>query len=125
MSTLFFSVREWDRFTWSMQEAICKRFSVILTDHKTSREKAMLFLDKINLGNFNKGVDAFGKYVNQFGKTIGSLSNSDKPYYFDHDVDRPNRVKFSKDAFWSKSVDFWGDSDKVSLWPGGKKTEFW
>jgi hypothetical protein len=128
MTTLFFTVRQWDRFSWSMQEAICKRYSVILTDHKTSREKAMLFLDKINLKNFNKGVDAFGKSVNQFSKTIDSLTESDKPYSFEHDIaDRPGRVKFSKDAFWAKNVDFWGDSGKVSLWPEGKdkKMEFW
>ena len=73
MQTLFFTVKQWNRFSWSMQEIMCKKYDVILTDYKTRKEKIILLLNKINMKNFNKGMDMFNKSLNKFSKTVDSM----------------------------------------------------
>ena len=67
-------MKQWNRFNFSMQENICQRYDVILTDYKITREKIATFLNKINIKNFNKGVEIFNKSMNQFSKTVDSLT---------------------------------------------------
>jgi hypothetical protein len=126
MRTLFFTVREWNRFAWSMQEVLCIKYNVILTDYKTRKEKIILLLNKINVKNLNKGTDAFNKSLNQFCKIIDSFTRS---IFKDFDQGKSmaytfGRVKpISKDEIWgnANSVRLWGkpipSSQKVSIWP--------
>ena len=125
MKTLFFTTRQWNRFAWNMQEVICKKYNVILTDYKTRKEKIILLLNKINVKNLNKGIDTFNKSLNQFCKIIDSLIGS---IFKNFDQGKSmaytfGRVKpISKDEIWgnANSVRLWGkptpSSQRVSIW---------
>ena len=128
MQTLFFTVKEWNRFSWSMQEVICKKYDVILTDYKTRKEKIILLLNKINMKNFNKGMDTFNKSLNKFSKTVDSMTASaNKSSFkgFDQGKSMEGLGK-SKNELWGESnadsVSLWGKPIKltgssVSIWP--------
>jgi|CXWL01.1.fsa_nt_gi hypothetical protein len=113
MHILFFSVREWNRFSWNMQEVICKKYDVILTDYQTRKEKIMLLLHKINMKNFNKGMDTFNKSLNKFSKTVDSMTASaNKSSFKGFDQGK------SMDGLGKSKNEIWGESntDSVSLW---------
>ena len=104
----YFTVREWNRFKnndyFDMQDMLCQKYDVILTDYKTKREKVFSALKKINLRNFDKGVTEFSKLVQSFGGSMDQLTreiNSQKS----KDAD-------NLDLVWGKpgnSVPIWGD----------------
>ena len=56
----------------TMQEALLQKYDVVLTDHKTKKEKVFEIIDKVNIKNLNAGIDKFNKGVNQFSKVIAS-----------------------------------------------------
>ncbi len=132
MQTLFFTVKEWNRFAWSMQEILCKKYDVILTDYQTRKEKTISLLNKINMKNFNKGMDTFNKSLNKFSQTIDSLTSNKSSFTgFDQGKSMDETLgnaKFSKDEIWGKakentpSVSIWGKpirltDSPVSIWP--------
>ena len=105
----YFAVKEWNCFKnndyFDMQEMLCQKYDVILTDYQTRREKVFSALKKINLKNFDKGVTEFSKLVQSFGGSMDQLTreiNSQKS----KDAD-------NLDLVWGKSennVSIWGDS---------------
>ena len=105
----YFTVREWNRFKnndyFDMQDMLCQKYDVILTDYKTKREKIFSVLKKINLKNFHKGVIEFSKLVQSFGGSMDQLTreiNSQK-----------SKDSDNLDLIWEKSgnsVPIWGDS---------------
>ena len=113
----YFTVKEWNRFKnndyFDMQDMLCQKYDVILTDYKTKREKVFSALKKINLKNFDKGVTQFSKLVQSFGSSMDQLTreiNSQK-----------SKDSDNFDLVWGKpgnSVPIWGDSknDFDSLW---------
>ena len=81
----YFTVREWNRFKnndyFDMQDMLCQKYDIILTDYKTRNQKIFSLLQKINLKNFSTGVTEFSKLVNSFGNSIEQLTgeiNDDK-----------------------------------------------
>ena len=106
----YFTVREWNRFKnndyFDMQDMLCQKYDVILTDYKTKREKVFSALKKINLKNFDKGVTQFSKLVQSFGGSMGQLTR---------EIDCPK----SKDA---DNLDLvWGKSENnVPIWSNSK-----
>lgn len=74
-----YTQKEWSRFSWDMQEKLCERYIVILTDYKTKKEKLFNLLDKFNAKNLNAGITKFNKGVNSFTKTIESTNKSKGP----------------------------------------------
>lgn len=127
MQTLFFTVKEWSRFNWDMQEVLCKKYDVILTDYHTTKEKIILLLNKINVKNFNKGMDTFNKSLNKFGKTIDSLTSNKSGFTgFDQGKSTEGLGKISKNEIWGESnassASLLGKpikltSRSVSIWP--------
>jgi len=102
----YFTVKEWNRFKnndyFDMQDMLCQKYDVILTDYKTKREKIFSVLKKINLKNFDKGVTEFSKLVQSFGGSMDQLTR---------EIDSPK----SKDTDNLDSV--WGKSDNsVPIW---------
>jgi len=105
----YFTVREWNRFKnndyFDMQDMLCQKYDVILTDYKTKREKVFSALKKINLKNFDKGVTQFSKLVQSFGGSMDQLTRElNSPKSKDSD---------NLDLVWGKpgnSVPIWGDS---------------
>ena len=109
----FYTVKEWNKFKgndyFDMQEMMCQRYDVILTDYKTKREKLFSALKKINLKNLDKGIAGFSKLVQSFGGSMDQLTreiNSQK--YQDND---------NFDSVWGKSensVPIWSTSENNS-----------
>ena len=64
-----YTVKEWRKLS-NLQETLCKKFDIILTDHKTKREKLFSILDTINLKNINRGMEIFNKSIQSFGGTM-------------------------------------------------------
>ena len=144
MKILFFSVREWNRFSWNMQEVLCKKYDVILTDYKTRKERITLLINKINIKNFNKGIDTFNKSLNKFSKTVDSLTGSKSGFNQGKSTNGTlDKTGYSKDSLWGKSeekmssIPLWGkpvrlSGSPVSIWPekqsqskDQKDTEIW
>jgi len=82
-----FTVKEWKRFKkiqvkvvkgvqcyLDVQEVMCKKYDIVLTNHKTKREQLLIFLKKINMKNINKGIDTFNNAVQSFGRSMDQLS---------------------------------------------------
>ena len=140
MQTLFFTVKQWNKFSWNMQEVLCKKYNVILTDYQTRKDKIISLLNKINMKNFNKGMDTFNKSLNKFSKTVDSLTASaNKSSFTGFDQGKSmketiGKTTFSKDEIWAKpkkdtdSVSLWGEpirlsSQRVNIWPEKQKTD--
>ena len=105
----FYTVKEWNKFKnndyFDMQDMLCQKYDIILTDYKTKSEKIFSFLKKINLKNLDKGVTEFSKLVQSFGGSMDQLTrelNSPK-----------SKDSGNLDLVWGKpgnSVPIWGDS---------------
>ena len=116
-----------------MQEVLCKKYNVILTDYQTRKEKIISLLNKINIKNFNKGMDTFNKSLNKFSKTVDSLTASaSKSSFTDFNQGKNmneilGKTGFSKDAIWGKPMEdthssIWGKpvrltGSPVNIWP--------
>ena len=106
----YFTVKEWNCFKnndyFDMQDMLCQKYDVILTDYKTKREKVFSALKKINLKNFDKGVTEFSKLVQSFGGSMDQLTSQiNSPKSKDAD---------NFDLVWGKSensVPIWGNSN--------------
>ena len=128
MQNLFFTVKQWNKFSWNMQEVLCKKYNVILTDYQTRKEKIISLLNKINIKNFNKGMDTFIKSLNKFSKTVDSMTASaskSSSKGFDQGKNMEGLGK-SKNELWGESntdsVSLWGKpirltGSSVSIWP--------
>ncbi len=102
----YFTVREWNRFKnndyFDMQDMLCQKYDVILTDYKTKREKIFSVLKKINLKNFDKGVTEFSKLVQSFGGSMDQLTR---------EIDSSkSKGKDHLDSVWGKS------NNSVPIW---------
>lgn len=74
-----YTMKEWNRFDIDMQEKLCERYNVFLTDHKTKKEKLFAVMDKFNAKNLNAGITKFNKGVDSFNKSIASTSKGKGP----------------------------------------------
>ena len=107
----YFTVKEWNRFKnndyFDMQDMLCQKYDVILTDYQTKREKLFSILKKINLRNFDKGVAEFSKLVQSFGGSMDQLTR---------EIDsQKHKDKDNLDLVWGKSensVPIWSTSEK-------------
>ena len=109
----FYTVKEWSKFKsndyFDMQDMLCQKYDIILTDYKTKREKIFSFLKKINLKNLDKGVTEFSKLVQSFGGSIDQLTR---------EIDsQTSKDKDNLDSVWGKSensVPIWSTSENNS-----------
>ena len=80
-----YTVKEWKRFNritsdyeiidgqkyyLTMQEILCKKYDIILTDYKTKKERIFQIIDKVSIKNLNHGIIRFNKGISQFNKMI-------------------------------------------------------
>ena len=109
----YFTLREWNRFKnndyFDMQEMLCQKYDVILTDYKTKREKIFSALKKINLRNFDNGIAEFSKLVQSFGGSMDQLTS---------EIDsQKSKDTDNLDLVWGKSnesIPIWSDSKNDS-----------
>jgi hypothetical protein len=101
----YFTVREWNQFKnndyFDMQDMMCQKYDVVLTDYKTKKEKILSILKKINLKNFDKGVTEFSKLIHSFGGSMDQLT---------YEIDSQK----SKDTDNFDLV--WGKSNNLHIW---------
>jgi hypothetical protein len=98
----FYTVKEWNKFKsndyFDMQDMLCQRYDVILTDYQTKREKIYSALKKINLKNLDKGITGFSKLVQSFGGSMDQLTR---------EIDsQKHKDKDNLDFVWGKSNNF-------------------
>ena len=106
----YFTVKEWNRFKnndyFDMQDMLCQKYDVILTDYKTKREKVFSVLKKINLKNFDKGVTEFSKLVQSFGSSMDQLTS---------EIDsQKSKDTDNLDLVWGKS------NESIPIWSNSK-----
>jgi hypothetical protein len=68
-----YTVKEWKKF-YNIQEIMCKKYEIILTNHKTNKEQLAIILKNINLKNINKGIETFNKIIQDFGGSMEKLT---------------------------------------------------
>ena len=109
----FYTVKEWNKFKsndyFDMQDMLCQRYDVVLTDYQTKREKIFSVLKKINLKNLDKGITGFSKLVQSFGGSMDQLTR---------EIDsQKHKDKDNLDLVWGKSessVPIWSTSENSS-----------
>ena len=69
-----YTVKEWKKLK-DIQEILCQKFDVILIDHKTRKETITDIFEKINLNNFNRGMESFNKIIQDFGGSMEQLTS--------------------------------------------------
>ena len=124
MQTLYFTVKEWNRFDWDKQQVLTKKYIVILLDYKTKKEIIFQVLDKINFKNLNKGIDVFNKTIKQFGDSVGKMTDE-----LSTDIKKSNEsVRISEEKNKQNLEKIWGKPRKlqnntVKFWPDPPKTD--
>ena len=68
-----YTIKEWNKLS-SIQEVLCKKFEIILTDHKTKRQKIFSILNTINFKNINRGIEIFNESIQNFGNSMDQLT---------------------------------------------------
>ena len=110
----FYTVKQWNCFKdndyFDMQEMLTQRYDVILTDHKTRKEKITFVLKKFNQRNFNKAMKQFNLFMKDFGNFMDQLTRDST-----HET---NSTKYkeedSNDLIWGKSnnsIPIWSSSN--------------
>ena len=109
----YFTVKEWQRFNTNnysdMQELLCQKYDVVLSNYLTKKQKIFSLLQKINLKSFDKGVSEFSKLVQSFGGSMDQLTR---------EIDsQTSKDKDNLDSVWGKSensVPIWDTSENSS-----------
>jgi len=102
-----YTVKQWKKFNkiivkenngvknyFNMQELLCKKYDIILTDYKTKREQIISILKKINIKNINSAIVAFSKGINTFNLAIQDFGDSMDTINkeFSSDIKKSNRA---------------------------------
>ena len=93
MKKLTYTAKTWNKFTPEIQEQLCKKYEIILTEHYTRKEKAVKILNSIDIthpqgaknfesamkkidsgfSKFDQGLTKFDKAMAQFDKSLGNI----------------------------------------------------
>jgi len=110
----YFTVKEWQKFKtndyFDMQEMLCQRYDVILSDYQTKKQKTFSLLQKINLKNFEKGITEFSKLVQSFGNSMDQFTAEIN--------DKKISDKKNLESIWGsskKQTPIWSDNDSDNL----------
>jgi len=110
----YFTVEEWQKFKtndyFDMQELLCQKYDVILSDYQTKKQKTFSLLQKISLKNFNKGITGFSKLVQSFGNSMDQ---------FTAEIDNKKiSDKKNLESIWGpseKQISIWSDDNSDNL----------
>jgi hypothetical protein len=110
----YFTVKEWQKFKtndyFDMQEMLCQKYDVILSDYQTKKQKTFSLLQKINLKNLDNGITEFSKLVQSFGNSMDQFTteiNDDKV------SDKKNLESIWESS--KKQTPIWSDNDSDNL----------
>ena len=106
----FYTVKQWSKFKsndyFDMQEILCQKYDVILTDYKTKKQRIISLLSHINLKNLDKGITQFNKLFASFGDSAEQLTQ---------ELNHSKKDKQNLDSIWGKSdnsVPIWSTTEK-------------
>ena len=122
-----YTIKEWNKLS-SIQEVLCKKFEIILTDHKTKRQKIFSILDTINFKNINKGIETFNKMIQAFGGSMEQLTSElDKTSQnnikiWSDEPEKEPKLQKSKDQMNLEKI--WGKKNTCTLPSGDRKFFF-
>jgi len=114
----FYTVKQWQRFKKNnypdMQEILCQKYDVILTDYKTRKEKVIFMLKKFNQKNFDKSMTQFGGFMKDFGNFMDQMTR-------ETDAPKQKGSRYKKATSGGKDNEnldiIWGTSDdSVPIW---------
>ena len=110
----FYTVKQWQRFKtndyFDMQELLCQKYDVILSDYQTKKKKTFSLLQKINLKNFDKVITEFSKLVQSFGNSMDQFTAEIN--------DKKISDKKNLESIWGpseKHTPIWSDNDSDNL----------
>ena len=110
----YFTVEEWQKFKtndyFDMQEMLCQKYDVILSDYQTKKQKTFSLLQKINLKNFDKGITEFSKLIQSFGNSMDQFTAEIN--------DKKISDKKNLESIWGsskKQTPIWSDNDSDNL----------
>jgi len=110
----FYTVKQWQRFKtndyFDMQELLCQKYDVILSDYQTKKKKTFSLLQKINLKNFDKGITEFSKLLQSFGNSMDQFTAEIN--------DKKISDKKNLESVWGpskKQTPIWSDNDSDNL----------
>ena len=110
----YFTVKQWQKFKtndyFDMQEMLCQRYDVILSDYQTKKQKTFSLLQKINLKNFDKGITEFSKLVQSFGNSMDQFTAEIN--------DKKISDKKNLESIWrpsKKQTPIWSDNNSDNL----------
>ena len=111
----FFTQKKESYETVSMQELLCIKYDIILTNYKTKKEKLFSIIDKFNVKNINTGIDKFNKGVNQFSKVIAS-SQPKKNHSHNIGISQKEYDKlFKSPKRKGNTTNFWNEDTKTRM----------
>jgi hypothetical protein len=105
----YYTTKEWKKFKqnnyFDMQELLCEKYDVILTDYKTKRQRIISVLSHFNLKNLDKGITQFNKLFQSFGESTEQIHK---------ELHHTKKDKQNLDSIWGKSnnsVPIWSTSE--------------
>ncbi len=108
----YYTTKEWKKFKknnyFDMQELLCEKYDVILTDYKTKRQRIISILSHINLKNLDKGIAQFNKLFASFGDSAEQLSK---------ELNHSKQDKQNLDSIWGEST------NSVPIWSNSKSSQ--
>jgi hypothetical protein len=108
----YYTTKEWKKFKknnyFDMQELLCEKYDVILTDYKTKRQRIISLLSHINLKNLDHGITQFNKLFQSFGDSAEQLSK---------ELNHSKQDKQNLDSIWGKST------HSVPIWSNSKSSQ--
>jgi len=110
----YFTVKQWQKFKTNdyldMQELLCQKYDVVLSDYQTKKQKTSSLLQKINLKNFDKGIKEFSKLLQSFGNSMDQFTAEIN--------DKKISDKKNLESIWGpskKQTPIWSDNDSDNL----------
>lgn len=110
-----YTKKEWSHFSWEIQEILCMRYIVFLTDYqkpKTTKQKIFQVIDKLSVKNLNKGITKFNSGMAEFSKVVAAPKTRRSighDYHGGTDMmDALGAVKHANLMGKSKSANIWG-----------------
>ena len=106
-----YTVKEWKKLQ-KIQEVLCKKFDIILTDHSTKTKRILSIFDTINFKNITKGIEILNSSLQSFGNSMDELvteldksPNDTVKIWSEHTTSHEDQDKINLDKIWGSKND--------------------
>lgn len=118
MKKIYYTQKQWNRLDDEIKENITKQYDVILTNHKTRRERLQEIIDVIDITmprgrkKLNSGIDRFNGIMDDFSDAMDRLSKDMSQIGPKGDISEIMWGKKENTAEPDISEKLWGKKDK-------------